>query len=78
MTSPGVVEVQWCEDSESKTRSHGPDKAGPGPAVLEMVITSQRQVGGSTASGEERCSSGHHNHVYICVFSTSQLSSYEL
>ena len=54
------------------------DKAGPGPAVLEMVITSQRQVGGSTASGEERCSSGHHNHVYICVFSTSQLSSYEL
>ena len=41
------------------------DKAGPGPAVLEMVITSQRQVGGSTASGEERCSSGHHNQVYI-------------
>ena len=33
------------------------DKAGPGPAVLEMVITSQRQVGGSTASGEVRCSS---------------------
>ena len=66
MTSPGVVEVQWCvRMARLRPGATVADKAGPGPAVLEMVITSQRQVGGSTASGEERCSSGHHNHVYI-------------
>ena len=68
MTSPGEVEVQWCSGVRMAVVRPGAtvaDKAGPGPAVLEMVITSQRQVGGSTASGEERCSSGHHNHVYI-------------